>query len=168
MYSDLIAQAVPLTSQEKEDLQIATLLHDLGKAGLSNRLLEKNNLSEKEDLDIRLHPVKAVHLIEPLNLSPRIISAIRHHHERWDGSGYPDGLVGKDIPLLARIIALADSYDAIVSNRPYRQGLSEIRVQEEIEKNAGTQFDPYIVKLFLRTIKKDGGFHPIQSSTSFH
>ena len=168
MYSDLIAQDLHLTSQEKEDLQIATLLHDIGKVGLNNRLLDKNNLSEKEDLDIRLHPLKAVHLIEPLNLSPRIISAIRHHHERWDGSGYPDGPVGKDIPLLARIIALADSYDAIVSNQPYRQGLSEIRVQEEIEKNSGTQFDPYIVRLFLRTLKKDGGFHPIQSSTTFH
>jgi response regulator RpfG family c-di-GMP phosphodiesterase len=168
MYSDVIAQDLHLSSQEKEDLQIATLLHDIGKVGLSNRLLEKTNLSEKESLDIRLHPVKGVHLIEPLDFSHTIISAIRHHHERWDGTGYPDGLSGEAIPLLARIIALADSYDAMVSDRPYRQGLSVNKVQEEIEKNAGTQFDPYMVELFLRQIKKDGGFPPIHSSISFH
>jgi response regulator RpfG family c-di-GMP phosphodiesterase len=168
MYSDLIAQDLHLSFQEKEDLQIATLLHDIGKVGLSNRLLEKTNLSEKENLDIRLHPLKGIHLIEPLDFSHTIISAIRHHHERWDGNGYPDGLAGEDIPLLARIIALADSYDAMVSNRPYRQGLSGIKVQEEIEKNAGTQFDPHMVELFLNQIKKDGGFPSIHPSISFH
>ncbi len=168
MYSDVIAQDLRLSSQEKEDLQIATLLHDIGKVGLSNRLLEKTNLSEKESLDIRHHPVKGVHLIEPLYFSHTIISAIRHHHERWDGTGYPDGLSGEAIPLLARIIALADSYDAMASDRPYRQGLSVNKVQEEIEKNAGSQFDPYMVELFLRQIKKDGGFPPIHPSISFH
>ncbi len=168
MYSGLIAQDLHLSSQEKEDLQIATLLHDIGKVGLSNRLLEKNNLSKKENLDIRLHPVKGVHLIEPLAFSHTIISAIRHHHERWDGTGYPDGLAGEDIPLLARIIALADSYDAMVSDRPYRQGLSMNKVQEEIERNAGTQFDPYMVELFLRQIRKEGSFYPIHPSISIH
>ncbi len=168
MYSDVIAQDLHLSSQEKEDLQIATLLHDIGKVGLSNRLLQKNNLSVKESLDIRLHPVKGVHLIEPLAFSHTIISAIRHHHERWDGNGYPDGLAGEDIPLLARIITVADSYDAMVSDRPYRHGLSVNKVQEEIERNAGIQFDPSMVEIFLRQIKKDGRFHPIHPSISFH
>ena len=168
VYSDLIAQELHLSSEEKEDLQIATLLHDIGKVGLSNRLLQKTQLNEKESLDIRLHPVKGVHLIEPLAFSYTIVSAIRHHHERWDGNGYPDGLVGEDIPLLARIISLADSYDAMISDRPYRQGLSLNRVQEEIEGNAGSQFDPRIVKVFLRQIKRDGGFPAIHPSTSFH
>jgi HD-GYP domain-containing protein (c-di-GMP phosphodiesterase class II) len=144
------------------------LLHDIGKVGLSNRLLEKTNLSEKESLDIRLHPVHGVHLVEPLSFSHTITSAIRHHHERWDGKGYPDGLSGEDIPLLARIIALADSFDAMVSDRPYRQGLSVGRVQEELEKNAGTQFDPQMVQLFLRQLSKGGGFPPIHQSISFH
>ncbi len=168
VYSDLIAQELHLTSQEKEDLQIATLLHDIGKVGLSNRLLQKTQLSEKDSLDIRLHPVKGVHLIEPLAFSHTIISAIRHHHERWDGNGYPDGLMGDDIPLLARIISLADSYDAMISDRPYRQGLSLNKVQEEIEVNAGSQFDPKIVKVFLRQIKRDGPFPAIHPSISFH
>jgi putative nucleotidyltransferase with HDIG domain len=168
VYSDLIAQELRLSPQEKEDLQIATLLHDIGKVGLSNRLLEKTHLSEKDSLDIRLHPVKGVHLIEPLAFSHTIISAIRHHHERWDGKGYPDGLVGGEIPLLARIISLADSYDAMVSDRPYRQKLSLKRVQEEIEQNSGSQFDPGLVKVFLKHLKRDGAFPSIHPSISFH
>jgi putative two-component system response regulator len=164
VYSDLIAQELRLSSQQKEDLQIATLLHDIGKVGLSNRLLQKTQLS----LDIRLHPVKGVHLIEPLDFSHTITSAIRHHHERWDGNGYPDGLTGEDIPLLARIITLADSYDAMISDRPYRQALSLNKVQQEIEVNAGSQFDPRIVKIFLKQLKRDGPFPSIHPSVSFH
>jgi putative two-component system response regulator len=168
VYSDLIAQELRLSSQQKEDLQIATLLHDIGKVGLSNRLLQKTQLSEKDSLDIRLHPVKGVHLIEPLDFSHTITSAIRHHHERWDGNGYPDGLTGEDIPLLARIITLADSYDAMISDRPYRQALSLNKVQQEIEVNAGSQFDPRIVKIFLKQLKRDGPFPSIHPSVSFH
>jgi response regulator RpfG family c-di-GMP phosphodiesterase len=168
VYSDLIAQELHLSSQQKEDLQIATLLHDIGKVGLSNRLLQKTRLSEKDSLDIRLHPVKGVHLIEPLDFSHTITSAIRHHHERWDGNGYPDGLIGEDIPLLARIITLADSYDAMISDRPYRQGLSLNKVQQEIEVNAGSQFDPRIVTIFLKQLKRDGPFPSIHPSVSFH
>jgi len=168
VYSDLIAQELHLSSQQKEDLQIATLLHDIGKVGLSNRLLQKTQLSEKDSLDIQLHPVKGVHLIEPLAFSHTIISAIRHHHERWDGNGYPDGLTGEDIPLLARIITLADSYDAMISDRPYRQALSLAKVQQEIELNAGGQFDPRIVKVCLKQLKRDGAFPSIHPSVSFH
>ncbi len=168
MYSDSIAQDLHLSPQDKEDLQIATLLHDIGKVGLSNRLLQKTDLSEKDSLDIRLHPVKGVHLIEPLSFSHTITSAIRHHHERWDGKGYPDGLAGEDIPLFARIISLADSFDAMVTDRPYRQKLSATKVQDEIEKNAGTQFDPSITRVFLTQIRSEGGFPPIHPSISFH
>jgi HD-GYP domain-containing protein (c-di-GMP phosphodiesterase class II) len=135
---------------------------------LSNRLLEKIDLSERESLDIRLHPLKGIYLIEPLAFSHTIISAVRHHHERWDGKGYPDGLQGEKIPLLARVITLADSYDAMISNRPYRQGLGVKKVQEELEENAGTQFDPSMARLFLNRLEKHGGFPPIQPSASFH
>ena len=168
VYSDLIAQELRLSNREKEDLQIATLLHDIGKVGLSNRLLEKTKLSEKESLDIRLHPVKGVHLIEPLAFSHTITSAIRHHHERWDGNGYPDGLAGDAIPLLARIIALADSYDAMISDRPYRKGLSLQMVQEQIETNSGSQFDPLLAEVFLKQVKIEGGIPLIHPPRSFH
>jgi len=158
MYSAMIAQDLDLSGEEKEDLQIATLLHDIGKIGLSNRLLEKIELNHEDSQSIRFHPIKGVRLIEPLGFSHNVISAIRHHHERWDGKGYPDGLMGDRIPLLARIITLADSYDAMISDRPYRCGLSAHHVEEEIEKNAGTQFDPEIVNLFLKHFKSGGIF----------
>jgi putative two-component system response regulator len=168
MYSAVIAQDLDLTREEKEDLQIATLLHDIGKIGLSNRLLEKIELNYEECQSIRFHPIKGVRLIEPLDFSHNVISAIRHHHERWDGKGYPDGLMGSAIPLLARIITLADSYDAMTSDRPYRSGLSPHRVEEEIEKNAGTQFDPEIVKLFLKHFKGGEGFPSLCPATGVH
>ncbi|MBI5968293.1 MAG: response regulator [Deltaproteobacteria bacterium] len=167
-YSGIIAQDLVLSPEQKQDLQIATLLHDIGKIGLSNRLLKKNDLSQDEYLDIRQHPVKAVHLIEPLAFSHAITSAIRHHHERWDGKGYPDGLSGEEIPLLARIIALADSYDAMTSDRPYRPGLSSTMVQEEIERNAGVQFDPCMVPLFLKHFINGGLTPPIHQAISLH
>ena len=166
LYSGIIAQDLLLTPQEKEDLQIATLLHDIGKIGLSNRLLRKNGLSQDDCLDIRQHPVKGVHLIEPLAFSPSITSAIRHHHEWWNGSGYPDGLSGEEIPLLARIISLADSYDAMASDRPYRQGLSIKKVEDEIAKNAGIQFDPKIVSLFSKHFNNGGIRLPIHQGPS--
>ncbi len=152
-YADLIAQEMHLSKEEKENLQMATLLHDIGKIGVSNHLLEKTELNENESLNLRQHPLKAVQLIEPLAFPAMVISAIRHHHERWDGKGYPDGLAGEDIPLLARIISLADSYDAMTTDRPYREGLSTKKVFEEIEKNAGSQFDPQIVSIFLKNFR---------------
>jgi putative two-component system response regulator len=168
MYSAIIAQDLDLSGEEKEDLQIATLLHDIGKIGLSNRLLEKIELNQEESQSIRFHPIKGVRLIEPLDFSHNVISAIRHHHERWDGKGYPDGLMGSAIPLLARIITLADSYDAMTSDRPYRSGLSPHRVEEEIEKNAGTQFDPEIVELFLRHFKNGQGLPSLCPAAGVH
>ena len=148
-YADLIAQGLQLSAQEKEDLQIATLLHDIGKVGLSNRLLETARLREKEALAIRRHPLKGARILEPLGFSYAIYSGIRHHHERWDGKGYPDGLAGAEIPVLARIISLADSYDAMTSDRPYRKRIPFQKACDEIEKNSGIQFDPQVVGVFL-------------------
>ena len=167
-YAELIAHDLSLSPQEKEDLQVATLLHDIGKIGLSNRLLEKNNLTQGENQDLRQHPLKGVHLIEPLSFSHSVTLAIRHHHERWDGEGYPDGLSGEEIPLLARIISLADSYDAMTSDRPYRQCLSTKKVQEELAKNSGTQFDPNMVSLFIKQCNVNSLLPPGHPVTSLH
>ncbi len=167
-YADLIAQELHLSAPEKEDLQIAALLHDIGKIGLSNRLLKKISLSQNDWLYIRQHPVKGVYLIEPLAFSHTIISAIRFHHERWDGKGYPDGLAGDQIPLMARIIALADSYDAMTSERPYRPILPVKKVLEEIEQNAGAQFDPSLVPIFTRHFKNGRVLPPIPQGVTVH
>jgi len=155
-YAEILAQDLNLSSEERSSLQLATLLHDIGKIGLSNRLLEKAHLSQGESLDIRRHPIQGVHLIEALSFPPAVTAAIRHHHERWDGKGYPDGLAEKEIPLLARIINLADSYDAMTTDRPYRSGLACPNVQEEILKNSGAQFDPEIVSVFAQHFRAGG------------
>jgi response regulator RpfG family c-di-GMP phosphodiesterase len=155
-YAGILGQDLNLSAEEKANLQLATLLHDIGKIGLSNRLLEKAHLSQGENMDVRRHPIQGVHLIEPLSLSPAVTAGIRHHHERWDGRGYPDGLAEKKIPLLARIINLADSYDAMISDRPYRSALADHHVQEEILKNSGTQFDPELVSVFARHFRTGG------------
>ena len=155
-YAEILAQDLNLSSEETANLQLATLLHDIGKIGLSNRLLEKVHLSRGENQDIRRHPIQGVYLIEPLSFPPAVTSAIRHHHERWDGKGYPDGLSQKEIPFLARIINLADSYDAMTSDRPYRSGLDYHDVQEEILRNSGVQFDPEIVSVFAQHFRAGG------------
>ena len=155
-YAEILAQDLDLSSEERANLQLATLLHDIGKIGLSNRLLEKVHLSRGETQDIRRHPIQGVHLIEPLALPPAVTGAILHHHERWDGKGYPDGLAENEIPLLARIINLADSYDAMISDRPYRSGLAYSSVQKEILENSGVQFDPEIVSVFARRFHAGG------------
>jgi putative two-component system response regulator len=168
LYSEMIAQDLLLSHEQKEDLQIATLLHDIGKIGLSNSLLEKNRLTYNDFLYIRQHPIKAVNLIEPLAFSPTITSAIRHHHERWDGKGYPDGLSGEQIPILSRIIALADSFDAMTSDRPYRKALSPKKVHEEIEKNSGIQFDPQIATMFLKHFQEGNTLPSVYQTTNLH
>ncbi len=163
IYSEMIAQEMHLSPEERENLQLSALLHDIGKIGIPNETLENAHLTPDEALDIQQHPLKGVHLIEPLVFSPAVTLAIRHHHERWDGGGYPDGLAGPEIPLLARIIALADSYDAMSSDRPYRPGLLPGQVWNEIEKNSGLQFDPHIVSLFetgLKLQRPSPSIHP--------
>jgi putative nucleotidyltransferase with HDIG domain len=167
-YAEILAQDLNLSPEEKANLQLATLLHDIGKVGLSNRLLEKVHLSQGDSRDLRRHPIQGVHLIEPLAFPPAVTAAIRHHHERWDGKGYPDGLAEKEIPLLARIINLADSYDAMTSDRPYRSGLAYPNAQEEILRNSGTQFDPEMVFVFARHFRKGGLQAPAASSPSLN
>ena len=103
---------------------------------------------------IKQHTKKSIELLIPLNLSPNIISYIQHHHERFDGTGYPDGLAGDRIPLGARIIAISDSYDSMTSDRPYRKLLSNGEAKNELLKYAGKQFDPNLVSIFLDVLKE--------------
>lgn len=144
-----LARSMGLDEEETERIRIAGLLHDIGKIGIIEELLEKPlELDDDEFPPIRLHPEKGVTILKPIQQLHDIIPAIRHHHEWFDGTGYPDRLRGKEIPLAARIIAVADSFDAMIADRPYRKGRSVDEALDELQRCAGTQFDPDIVTCF--------------------
>jgi putative two-component system response regulator len=154
-YSDFISKRLSLPPKERSELQIASYLHDIGKIGISNRFInKKGTLTPTDWAVIKQHTKKSIELLVPLNLSSNIISYIQHHHERYDGTGYPDGLAGEKIPLGARIIAISDSYDSMTSDRPYRKPLTNGDAKSELLKNAGKQFDPNLVALFLDLLKE--------------
>jgi putative nucleotidyltransferase with HDIG domain len=163
-YTNLIAQRMSFSKKEIEEMQIATFLHDIGKIGIANTFIFKEgSLTEIELSIIRKHPEIGASLVEPLQLSPLIISVIRHHHEWYDGSGYPDGLVGEDIPYCARIVAIADAYDAMSSDRPYRKALSLKEIKNEFSKNIGIQFDPEMTRAFLDVLDRSSDIIPNKS-----
>jgi putative two-component system response regulator len=154
-YSDFISKHLSFSPKERSELQIASYLHDIGKIGISNRFInKKGTLTPTDWVIIKQHTKKSIELLIPLNLSANILSYIQHHHERYDGTGYPDGLAGEQIPLGARIIAIADSYDSMTSDRPYRKPLTNGDAKNELLKNAGKQFDPKLVSLFLDVLKE--------------
>ena len=150
-----IAREMDLRDKDIETLKTASLLHDIGKIGAYDMVLDKpDKLDKIESTLIRLHPAKGEEMLKPIKGFDKIISIIRSHHEWVDGMGYPDGLKGDDIPLLARILCVADSYDAMISDRPYRSGLKREFVIVELKRCAGTQFDPQIVEIFLKVLEK--------------
>jgi response regulator RpfG family c-di-GMP phosphodiesterase len=152
-YSDLIAKRLCLSAKEQGEVQIASYLHDIGKMGISNRFINKKGTLTPADWTImKQHTKKSIELLVPLSLSSNILSYILHHHERFDGTGYPDGLARDQIPLGARIIAISDAYDSMTSNRPYRQPLSNDEAKKELSKCTGSQFDPKLVTLFSESL----------------
>ena len=155
-YSSLIADGLRLSPDEKEKLQISAYLHDIGKVGISDIYISKDGpLDENEWAIVREHPIKGIKIISPLGLPSEVIEGIKYHHERFDGKGYPEGLSGKKIPLFARIIAIADAYDALTIGRPYKSPLSKNEALLEIKKCAGSQFDEELVEVFIEEIKKN-------------
>jgi putative two-component system response regulator len=157
-YSNLIAQQLNLTPLEKEELQMGTYLHDIGKLGISQQIIQnRNKYTPDEAAALKRHPEIGVNLIEPLSPSPNVLSVIRHHHEFYDGSGYPDGFKGKEIPLLARIVGIADAFDSMTCDYPYeyRKTLSLEEAGTELQRFSGKQFDPDIVKVLTQIIRDD-------------
>jgi len=154
-YSDFISKRLSFPPKERNELQIASYLHDIGKIGISNRFInKKGTLTPTDWAIIKQHTKKSIELLIPLNLSQNILAYIQYHHERYDGAGYPDGLTGEQIPLGARIIAISDSYDSMTSDRPYRKPLTNGDAKNELVKNAGKQFDPNLVSVFLDVLKE--------------
>lgn len=145
----------------KEVLHIASLLHDIGKIGITDNILNKNKkLDEKEYEEVKKHCEIGATILKPIRELGSVIEIVKAHHERYDGTGYPDGLKGNNIPLLARIIAVADVFDTMTTDRPYQKRKFTEEAAREIEKNSGTQFDPAVVKAFLKAYHKGADFLP--------
>ena len=151
----LVAEDLELSTDEKYTLQLGAFLHDIGKIGMPDSILKKAEGLEDYELNIaRDHPVIGSQIIGEIEELGEVTSVVRHHHERWDGKGYPDGLKGEAIPFFARIIAIIDCYEALVSDRVYRKGVKREEALKIIEKNAGTQFDPELVPVFTRVMRR--------------
>jgi len=154
-YSDFICKRLSFKPNDRTELQIASYLHDIGKIGISDRFInKKGTLSSTDWAIIKQHSNKSIELLAPLKLSSNILSFIQHHHEHYDGTGYPDGLAGEQISIGARIIAISDAYDSMTSNRPYRKPLSAEEARSELTKCSGKQFDPKLVTIFLDVLKE--------------
>lgn len=157
-YSTMIGQKLGFRDNEIEILRNSAYLHDIGKLGIRDEiLLKKDKLNEKEFEIIKQHPLITLKIIEPLNLKKEEIEACLYHHERINGSGYPYGLTGESIPFYVKIIAVADAYSAMTSERPYRKKMSKDQAIEELKRWAGVQFDRDIVDLFIEIINQIGG-----------
>ncbi len=155
-YSREIAKRAGLSKEVQEDIYMMGLLHDVGKIGISDVIINKpSKLSEEEYNVIKNHPLLGEKILENITEFPKLVTGAKFHHERFDGSGYPDGLSGEEIPLEARIIAVADAYDAMSSRRSYRDVLPQAQVRAEIEKGKGTQFDPVLADIMLGMIDAD-------------
>lgn len=148
-----IGERLRVSADDMQTLAWAALLHDIGKIAIDGQILNKiEKLSDAEFATIRSHPERGCRVLEPIPQLRGVLPGIRHHHERWDGRGYPDGLAGEEIPYLARIIAVADVFDAIVSARAYRPARSLSYALDEIRANAGSQFDPDVAQAFLEIV----------------
>jgi HD-GYP domain-containing protein (c-di-GMP phosphodiesterase class II) len=157
-YALMIADAMRLDERERQKLKYAATLHDIGKIGIAGRVLNKpGDLTDEEYTHVKTHPLLGESIVEPVEFlqGPRPI--ILHHHERFDGRGYPGGLKGTDIPLCARILSVADAFEAMRSDRPYRRAMPLNNAVEELKRNAGTQFDPRVVEVFLGILERCGG-----------
>jgi putative nucleotidyltransferase with HDIG domain len=156
-YAAAIGQKLGMEQRFIERLRLAGLLHDIGKIGTYDRLLDKaEKLTREEHELIKQHPDRGCEILAPINDMDDILPAVRHHHERWDGEGYPAGLKGKDIPLMARILCVADSFDTMTEDRPYRPSIGVDNAVQELKYCAGSQFDPELVEVFLGVCQAKG------------
>ncbi|HEY3374293.1 MAG TPA: HD domain-containing phosphohydrolase [Candidatus Aquicultor sp.] len=155
MLAVALAQEAGLSQEEVQTIEYAGLLHDIGKIGINEGVLNKPGRLTEEEMEImKSHPVMSVEIIEPIEFLKDILPIVRHHHEWFNGGGYPDGLAGEDIPLSARILAVADALEAMTSSRVYRQEMPLIEGAKRLSAGSGIQFDPQIVELMLKVVQR--------------
>jgi len=153
-YALMMAEALKLSEHEKFILELSAILHDIGKIGMPDSILKKSaSLLEMEYTTAKEHPIIGSNIVGKIDELHDVAAIIRHHHERFDGSGYPDGLEGEAIPYFSRILAIVDAYESIVSDRVYSKQKSSETAIEELTRNAGTQFDPKLVGIFAELIR---------------
>lgn len=156
MYAVLIGKKLGLSDEDIERLRIGGLFHDVGKIGIPDTILQKQGkLSDDEYSEIKNHPTIGAHILSTATIFKDILPIVKYHHEKYDGTGYPERLKGEKIPYLARITALADTFDAMTSKRVYRDSLSIEQVKEEFKRCKGTQFDPKLTEVFLDILEND-------------
>ncbi|UCG51958.1 MAG: response regulator [Candidatus Latescibacterota bacterium] len=165
-YSVALAKRMKLDKDDLRDLAFAAVLHDIGKLVIYERVLNKPGSLNAEEWELlKSHPEIGASIIENMEFLSGAVPFVRYHHERFDGNGYPAGLVGEEIPLGARIITVADSYDAMTTNRPYREALSKSVALSTMKSKSGTQFDPRVVESMIELIEVDG-FQPREAATN--
>lgn len=154
MYSVKIGKTLNLSKTQLKILNDGALLHDVGKIMVDTIALNKRGeLNEREYLQIKTHAAQGAEIMDTFHVNRQITDIVWHHHEKWDGNGYPDGLKGKEIPLLARIVSISDSIDAMNTDRPYKHRLSQEEIIAELRKGSGTQFDEKIVEPTIMLIR---------------
>ncbi len=164
-YSREIAAKMGKNKKEQKEIYNVAMMHDIGKIGIPDSIINKQGKLTDEEYDlIKLHTLTGYHILKDMSENKMIAIGAKFHHERYDGKGYPNGLKGENIPLIARIIGVADAYDAMASSRSYRSALPQDTVRSEIEKGKGTQFDPYIADIILEMIDDDKEYNMKQSS----
>jgi len=153
----MIAREIRMRPDRAEAIRYARMLHDVGKLGVPTKVLQKQGpMTEEEYAAIQLHPMRGLEIVREIGFLDEALTGIMHHHERLDGKGYPMGLAADEIPEFARIIAVADAFDSMTSNRSYRRARGIAEATAELRKQAGTQFDPAMVEAFISAVRRDG------------
>ena len=155
-YSSMIAERAGKSAQECEEIRLIGLLHDVGKIGIPSAIINKaGKLTDDEFQIMKKHPLIGRDILDKITIDTKLRIGACYHHERYDGNGYPFGLKGNEIPEIARIIAVADAYDAMTSKRSYRDSLQQSKVREELEKGLGKQFDPIFGQIMIDLVNED-------------